>query len=81
MVAANLGLGWKELQFEANEYDLQKITLLLRLVRNNLFHGDRRGERDWDDEQWTVRLLDHCQVVLDELAGLGKFKADYHGDF
>lgn len=77
VVAANAGLGWKELQFEANEYDLQKVTLLLRLVRNNLFHGGKHGEPGWDDPERTLQLLNQCRVVLDELAALGKFGADY----
>lgn len=77
IIAANAGLGWKELQFEANEYDLQKVTLLLRLVRNNLFHGGKHGEPGWDDPERTLRLLTQCRVVLDELAALGKFGADY----
>jgi hypothetical protein len=77
VVAANAGLGWKELQFEANEYDLQKVTLLLRLVRNNLFHGGKHGDPGWDDPQRTLELLGQCRVVLDELAELGGFTADY----
>ncbi len=77
VIAANPGLGWKELQFEANEYDLQKVTLLLRLVRNNLFHGGKHGERNWDDPETTLRLMQQCRVVLDELAALGGFTNDY----
>ena len=65
VVAANAGLAWKELQFEANEFELQKVTLLLRLVRNNLFHGGKHGDKHWDDPESTVRLLKQSQLALD----------------
>jgi hypothetical protein len=77
VVAANAGLGWKELQFEPNEYDLQKTTLLLRLVRNNLFHGGKQGDHHWDNAQKTVQLLKTSCAVLDELAELARFGDDY----
>ena len=81
VVAANAGLGWKELQFEANEFELQKVTLLLRLVRNNLFHGGRHGDKQWDDPEGTVRLLGQAQLALDELAELGGFGNDYRRSY
>lgn len=80
VVAAN-GLAWKELQFEANEFELQKVTLLLRLVRNNLFHGGKHGDKHWDDPESTTRLLKQSQVVLDELVELGGFGNDYRRSY
>ena len=77
IVAANAGLGWKELQFEPNEYELQKTTLLLRLVRNNLFHGGKHGDSQWDNPERTLGLLQTSSAVLDELAELGRFSDDY----
>ena len=81
VVAANAGLGWKELQFEANEFELQKVTLLLRLLRNNLFHGGKHGDPQWDDPERTVRLLQQGQIVLDELVELGGFGNDYRRSY
>lgn len=80
VVTAN-GLAWKELQFEANEFELQKITLLLRLLRNNLFHGGRLGDAQWDDPESAARLLGHGQRALDELAELGGFGNDYRRSY
>ncbi|MEO8366218.1 MAG: hypothetical protein ABI538_08430 [Pseudoxanthomonas sp.] len=77
VVVANAGLAWKELQFEANEFELQKVTLLLRLVRNNLFHGGRNGDKHWDNPEETVRLLRHSKTTLDELAEMGGFGNEY----
>jgi hypothetical protein len=81
VVAANAGLAWKELQFEANEFELQKVTLLLRLVRNNLFHGGRHGDAHWDIPERTVQLLQQGQIVLDELVELGGFGNDYRRSY
>lgn len=81
VVAANAGLAWKELQFEANEFELQKVTLLLRLVRNNLFHGGKHGDTHWDNPERTVQLLQQGQIVLDELVELGGFGNDYRRSY
>lgn len=70
-------LGWQELQFAENEYELQKVTLLLRLVRNNLFHGGKPADAHWDDAQKVIPLLQTSQTVLEELAVFGGFQADY----
>lgn len=77
VVAANAQLGWQELQFAETEFELQKATLLLRLVRNNLFHGGKPVDGNWDDPQKLIALLGTSRTVLDELAGFAGFKGDY----
>jgi hypothetical protein len=77
VMAGNTRLVWKDISFDANEFDLQKMAILLRVVRNNLFHGGPRGTSAWDDVDATVKRLDHAKIVLDELADLGGFKGDY----
>lgn len=69
-------LAWQDLQFAATEFDLQKVTLLLRLVRNNLFHGGNPADPAWDDVDRLATLLDTSRQVLDDLAQFGGFK-DY----
>jgi hypothetical protein len=69
-------LGWQDLQFAATEFELQKVTLLLRLVRNNLFHGGQPADAAWDDADRTATLLDTARLVLDDLAKFGGLK-DY----
>ena len=78
VVASNAQLGWQELQFAETEFDLQKVTLLLRLVRNNLFHGGKPGDNTWDDPQKLITLLDTSHKALDELAEFAGFKNDYN---
>lgn len=77
VVAGNAQMSWQELQFAATEYDLQKVTLLLRLVRNNLFHGGKPADPRWDDPQKTAALLETCQAVLNELAVFANFNDAY----
>lgn len=77
VVAANARLGWQELQFAETEFELQKATLLLRLVRNNLFHGGNPADAGWDDPQQLATLLGTSRTVLDELAAFAGFKDDY----
>ena len=70
-------LAWNAIRFDANEHDLQKMAILLRTVRNNLFHGGPRSANAWDDVYATLKLLGHATVVLEELADLGGFKREY----
>lgn len=77
VVASNAQLGWQELQFAETEFDLQKVTLLLRLIRNNLFHGGKPGDRQWDEPQKLIPLLDTSRAALDELVAFAGFKGDY----
>ena len=76
-VATNAQLTWQELPFATTEFDLQKVTLLLRLVRNHLFHGGKPADPSWDDPQRTIALLEICQAVLNELATFARFNDDY----
>lgn len=77
VVSGKAKLAWQEIAFDANEFDLQKMAILLRTVRNNLFHGGPRGANAWDDAGNTLKLLGHGKIVLDELAELGGFKREY----
>ena len=77
VVTANAHLGWQELQFAETEFELQKVTLLLRLVRNHLFHGGKPADSGWDDPQKLAALLDSARATLDELAAAAGLKADY----
>lgn len=78
LVVANARLVWQPLQFAETEFELQKATLLLRLVRNNLFHGGRH-DSPWMDQAWTVQVLETGSQVLDELAAFAKLVDAYEG--
>lgn len=71
------GLDWRPARFDPNASDLSKVVVLLKTLRNNLFHGGKHGVRDWDDPPRTAELLKLGRAVLDELAQLAGFEADY----
>lgn len=71
------GLEFHEIGFSDQASDVEKITLLVRTVRNNLFHGGKHGEEDWDDVGRMRELLKVVINVLDELAEHAGFEADY----
>ena len=77
VVAANARLAWQELKFAETEFELQKVTLLLRLVRNNLFHGGKPGDSHWDDPLPWISLLETGSAALDELASFAGFNRAY----
>jgi hypothetical protein len=49
---------------------------LLRVVRNNRFHGGKKGRRDYDDNVRTTELLEAALPILRELAQSGGIEAD-----
>lgn len=69
-------LAWREIEFDENEYDLQKMAILLRAARNNVFHGGKHGANGWDDVNRSMQILTHGKAVLDELAVFARF-AEY----
>jgi hypothetical protein len=70
-------LSWQPVRFAANATDLNKVVAILKTLRNNLFHGGKHGIKDWDEPLRTAELLKLGRAVLDELAKLAGFEADY----
>jgi hypothetical protein len=78
-IMGNNGLTFTDLVFEHDDSQLKRVTLLLRTVRNNLFHGGKSGSHYWDDPARIQVLLPLCLTILNELAEFGDLKADYTG--
>lgn len=57
--------------------DLCIVVRLLKTIRNNLFHGGKHGAEGWDDPERTKELLEVGKTILDQLAELATFEADY----
>ena len=76
-VAANKDLVWEDVYLSEHSSDLEKVTRLLQIVRNNLFHGGKACEKGWDDPVRTELLLKLGIVVLDQIAKQIDFEADY----
>ena len=80
-VVAAHGLAFERVDLTSYPTDLEKVVKLLQTVRNNLFHGGKHGAGAWDDPVRTSNLVKLGVQVLDELATLGQFEADYARDY
>jgi hypothetical protein len=56
-------LTWKDV-VPQTEYQLEKLLLLIRRVRNNLFHGEKLGTLLEGDSERDTRLLTHGLTIL-----------------
>lgn len=78
-VVGDNGLEFTDVIFKADDSPLRRVTVLLKTVRNNLFHGGKSGGAGWDDPERIRQLLPPCITILDELAALAGIEADYTG--
>ncbi len=68
---------WAPLTFGKGQSDLSKLVLIVKTVRNNLFHGGKHSAEGWDDPKRVRFLLGRSIEVLDALAVLAGYEADY----
>lgn len=78
-VIGELGLTFADVVFAESAPQLERVTVLLKTVRNNLFHGGKQGNAYWDDPDRMRLLLPLSVTVLGELVTLGGLGADYTG--
>jgi hypothetical protein len=71
------GFDWRPVGIAHCKDDLCRVIAMLNTVRNNLFHGGKHGDVEVDDQIRNLKLLKLSQVVLDQLAKLADFEADY----
>jgi hypothetical protein len=57
--------------------DLARVIRLVKTTRNNLFHGGKHGSAGWDNPKRASQLLNDGKAILDQLADLAGFQADY----
>lgn len=77
IVTNNSELEWKPVGLDNCKSDLARVVRLLKTVRNNLFHGGKHGAVGWDDKNRNRQLLANGKEVLDQLANLANWEADY----
>lgn len=77
VIGAAGNLEWSTTVARPGTSTLGQVVLMLKTVRNNLFHGAKHGETTWDDPKRVQDLLANAQRVLTELASLGGFEADF----
>jgi hypothetical protein len=78
---AHVGFEFKDINFDEEDNDLQKITTLCKTVRNNLFHGGKSGKIYWDDPARMRQLLPLVIKNLNEIAEQTGMWADYKGEY
>jgi len=71
------GVEWHDLVFDEGQSELSKVVLIIKTIRNNLFHGGKHGVDDWDNPDRVRFLLSRGIVVLNEFSILSRLEADY----
>ncbi|MCI1015308.1 hypothetical protein HWE04_15730 [Herbaspirillum sp. C7C2] len=64
----NNQLVWKPLNLSRADSNLGKVVLVLKTIRNNLFHGGKHDAAGWDNPARVKFLLSKATKVLEELA-------------
>jgi len=73
---------WGETDFSRMKTDLGKAILSVKTIRNNLFHGGKHNEKDWDEPDRNLFLLPRGTKVLDSFARLhGNLLAEYRRSY
>lgn len=68
---------WAPLTLDQEQSELSKVVLLVKTIRNNLFHGGKHNAAGWDDPERVRFLLNHGIKLLDSFAHLARYDADY----
>ena len=81
-VGQNDAMVWGDLMPRPRQSELRKSVDALNVVRNNLFHGGKHGEKAWDDPERTSLLLTLGLAVLKQLAELDEsIRADFQNEY
>ena len=69
--------GWEETVLDREKTELGKVLLVVKTIRNNLFHGGKASQKEWDDPSRNLFLLRNGKAVIDNLAQLADIESDY----
>ena len=77
-VIRNDGLMWDTAVPNGNLSEIEILLLLIRRIRNNLFHGGKHNLDVFEDTQRTTILLQSALVIIEECVSLEpRVKAAY----
>lgn len=76
-----LSTQWEQFNMDAGAPDLQKVTDAIKVVRNNLFHGGKYGDKTWNDVNRTSLLVKSSVIMILELVNLNEYLQAYFEDF
>lgn len=80
-IVTETGLDFREVVFNPGASELERVTVLARTVRNNLFHGGKHGSAYWNDGDRMRLLLQTTISVLDDLADQTGLTSDYRSEY
>ncbi|MCU7931447.1 MAG: hypothetical protein KZQ90_11650 [Candidatus Thiodiazotropha sp. (ex Codakia rugifera)] len=69
-IYTNDNISWVDFDFTTTSSDLEKLTLVLRTMRNNLFHGGKYGLKEEDVSDRIHFLLPHGIHTLERMVKL-----------
>ncbi|MGI2801004.1 hypothetical protein ACRTC3_20820 [Photobacterium damselae] len=59
-----LSTTWEKQNINVKDPELKKVTDSIKLVRNNLFHGGKYGDKSWNEPKRTSILINHSIKVI-----------------
>lgn len=80
-IVTEADLDFRDVGFNPNASDLERVVRLAQTVRNNLFHGGKHGSAYWNDAGRMRLLLKTTIAVLDELADQMGLNSDYRSEY
>lgn len=73
-------LTWENLSFKPDASELSQLILAIKTMRNNLFHGGKCGDPDWDTPERIKFLLQRGLKTLSHLKDLDeRIKGEFDG--
>ena len=65
-------LGWRERIFQNNDHEINKLSLSIRDIRNNLFHGGKFNGNYQEDISRNYILLKNSIIILNDWLSLSE---------
>lgn len=72
---------WKNFNVNENAPKLKTLVDIVKIVRNNLFHGGKYGDSSWDDKERVVKLIKASQAAIASFLLLDDNFSVYHTNF
>jgi hypothetical protein len=69
-VIINGSVAWNSTASNNNKSEIEKTLILIRRVRNNLFHGGKFSNEAFEDTERTTHLLEKSLIILEECLNL-----------
>ena len=72
---------WEDANLSRAKSDLGRVILIIKTIRNNMFHGGKSSQKDWDNPERNIFLIQNALKVLEKLALLGGIESDYRRSY